>query len=311
MQLFHVIVNPASKSGRGKEIWKGLEHVFEEEHTDFRVHFSESTNHIHQVMKELQKEASTEAPLYLIVFGGDGTLNQVIDSIEDFDAVKLGYIPSGSGNDFARSRNLKGTPEDMLREILKGEVHHKLDIGVLTYPSGKRHYFDVSAGIGFDAAVCAEAGESKAKVILNKLGLGKLTYVFIAFGQIISHKRPACTLVLDDEKEVKLPHFLFVAAMLHAYEGGGFKFGPEADPEDGLLDLCVAGDVNKLLFLRALPTAYEGKHYRFKGIDQYRAQKVVIKTAIPQWVHTDGETELCVERVTISCMKQRLQFLQK
>lgn len=73
------------------------------------------------------------------------------------------------------------------------------------------------------------------------------------------------------------------------YEGGGFKFAPLADYRDGLLDLCVVGDLSKALILLALPTAFFGRHYMFRGITAYRARKVEIQTSAPLWVHTDGK----------------------
>lgn len=100
---------------------------------------------------------------------------------------------------------------------------------------------------------------------------------------------------------MNLNTLLFVACMLHRFEGGGFMFCPDADASDGILDLCAVGDLPKLLILFALPTAFKGKHYRFEGITPYRAKTLTIETSSPLWVHTDGEVARKSDRITVDC----------
>ena len=97
--------------------------------------------------------------------------------------------------------------------------------------------------------------------------------------------------------------------MLHQYEGGGFKFCPDANYSDGLIDVCAVGNIPKWLVLLALPTAFFGKHYIFKGIDHYTAHKIHLETSAPLWVHTDGEVTRKSNSITISCEKEKIQFL--
>ena len=114
---------------------------------------------------------------------------------------------------------------------------------------------------------------------------------------------------MDGGNPIYVNRFLFIASMIHRYEGGGFKFCPDADAEDGLLDLCFVGNLPKLLILIALPTAFFGKHYLFPHITHYRTSRVEIKTSAPLWVHTDGEVHLKSDHVYLSCEKQKLRFL--
>ena len=86
-------------------------------------------------------------------------------------------------------------------------------------------------------------------------------------------------------------------------------FCPDADPADGLLDLCAVGDLPKLLILFALPTAFTGKHYRFKGITPYRGETVTIETSAPLWVHTDGEVTRKSSQITVSCRQNAVKML--
>ncbi|MDE7257755.1 MAG: diacylglycerol kinase family lipid kinase, partial [Lachnospiraceae bacterium] len=156
---------------------------------------------------------------------------------------------------------------------------------------------------------CEEALSSPIKNTLNRLKLGKLTYLGIALKQLITAKPVSCKIYLDGKAPFVIPKFLFSAFMVHPYEGGGFCFCPQADDTDGLLDLCVVGNLPKLIILLALPTAFFGKHYIFPRINHYRASSVRIKTSAPLWVHTDGEVYMKSDAISISCLKQRIRFL--
>lgn len=318
--MYNIIVNPASKSGRGARIWSSLEPVLKEKNVPYQVFFSEKSGHVIQIVRELT--ISVSEPLKLIVLGGDGTLNEVLQGITDFDKVQVGYIPTGSSNDLARDLKLSKDPAAILAGILNCSKATLVDIGCVTYESTSdefsrchsdefvtKRYFSVSCGIGFDAAVCEEALSSKFKNILNKMGLGKLTYLVIALKQLIAARKISCELCLDSKEVIHIQRFLFIAAMIHQYEGGGFMFCPDADYHDGLLDICSVGNIPKLLVLLALPTAFSGKHYMFKGINRYSAKTLKITTSAPLWVHTDGEVSVKADSITLVCEKNKLQML--
>lgn len=321
--MYYIIVNPSSKSGRGIRIWQKLKPVFHERNIPYKLMLSTHIGHVAEITREITE---TDTDVNLIILGGDGTINEALQGIRDFSKVSIGYIPTGSSNDLSRDMKLDKDPVKILDTILSGRVSRMVDIGILTYdnrsdaaprPLDKdvkediqdKRYFVVSSGIGFDAAVCEEALSSNIKNILNKLKLGKLTYLGIALKQLITAKPVTCDLYLDDKKHVRADRFLFIASMIHRYEGGGFKFCPNADAADGLLDLCFIGNLPKLLILFALPTAFFGKHYIFPHIFHYRTQKAEIKTSVPLWVHTDGEVYFKSDRIYLSCEKQKLKFL--
>lgn len=319
--MYHIIINPTSKSGKGLSIWKMLEPVLSERNVPYRTYLSDHIGHVSELTKEITSAAGEES-VNLILLGGDGTVNDALQGIVDFDRVNIGYIPTGSSNDLARALKLGRDPVKLMTQILDGTHSHMIDLGILTYedspeivsrlhthPEHKSRYFIVSSGIGFDAAVCEEALSSPIKNTLNRFKLGKLTYLGIALKQLITAKTVSCDLYLDGGKRITIPKFLFSAFMIHPYEGGGFRFCPQADNSDGFLDLCVVGNLPKLLILLALPTAFFGKHYLFPRIDHYRASSVRIRSSVPLWVHTDGEVYLKSDKISVSCFKQRIRFL--
>lgn len=318
--MFYVIINPASKSGRGVSIWKELEPIMTEQGIDHKVIYSDHIGHIEEIVRRLCEKLDTDSALELniVILGGDGTINEAIQGVSHFDRVRIGYIPTGSSNDLARDLGYSKDPKEMLAKIVAGKTKRTMDFGVLTYkncyendlsvtPVSRR--FLTSTGMGFDAAVCAEALQDGSKKLLNKLGLGKLTYVTIALKHILAAKSVSCELTLDHERVVTYNRFLFIAAMNHRYEGGGFMFCPEAVDNDGILDMCVVGDLPKYKMLMALPTAFKGKHFRFKNIDPYKASHIEIKSSTPLWVHTDGEVYYQSNHIEITCEAGKLQFL--
>lgn len=321
--MYHIIINPTSKSGKGLLIWKSIEKLLSDRNIPYKTYQSNHIGHVTELTRKITSKATTaHNPINLIVLGGDGTVNEALQGISDFDMVNLGYIPTGSSNDLARALKLERDPVKLMTKILDNTHPHMIDLGILTYesdthimsrlhkcPEQKSRYFIVSSGIGFDAAVCEEALSSSIKNTLNKLRLGKLTYLGIALKQLITAKPVACEIYLDGRDVLHIPKFLFSAFMIHPYEGGGFCFCPQADDGDGLLDLCVVGNLPKLLILIALPTAFFGKHYIFPQIDRYTTSSVRIKTSLPLWVHTDGEVYWKSSQISISCLKQRLRFL--
>ena len=317
--MYHIIVNPASKSGRGSKIWKEIEPVLLKRAIPYKVYFSKKAG---DVANETKRLSALNQPINLIILGGDGTMNEAVQGMKPLSNFTVGYIPTGSSNDLARNLKIPKIPLLALERILDGESIGLMDIGLLHYDNippkatrleelgtSRSRRFVVSCGIGFDAAVCAESVTSPIKKLCNKIGLGKLTYLGIALKQLLTAPKTSCKLWLDDDEQpMELSKFVFIASMNHRFEGGGFMFCPNAEHTDGLLDLCVVGDVSKFKILCALPFAFKGQHYRFKGVEAKRAKKIHIQTASPLWVHTDGEAKTQATGISLSILDEKLKM---
>lgn len=307
--MYHVIVNPASRSGKGLKIWQEqIEPALKKENLSYDVHFSKEKGDVTRIAAELCRQNKKE--LSLIVLGGDGTMNEAVQNLPPDGSVTLGYIPTGSSNDLARDLGIPRDPAAALDVILHTGKPRPMDLGLLSCAEQGERRFCVSCGLGYDAAVCEEVQRSRIKAFFNRIGLGKLTYLGIALKQLFSTKAISGRLTLDGDVSVDIGTILFVAGMVHRFEGGGFMFCPKADDSDGLLDLCAVGDLPKLLVLFALPTAFHGKHYRFKGITPYRTERFVLETDMPLWVHTDGEVSCRSKKITVSCLRHAMQIIR-
>lgn len=303
--MYTFIANPNSRSGRGLQVWNSIEGTLRKRKICYEVFFTERRHHATDIAREITSDME---PHTIVVVGGDGTLNEVINGIVCLSKVMLGYIPDGSGNDFSRGMGLPKDPQKALENILAAKQERLLDIGILACED-TRSRFIVSSGIGFDAGVCHEVMASKLKVVLNKVRLGKLTYIGVALKQLVTLKKDKMTLVMDGNRELEFDKTCFVAAMNLPYEGGGFRFCPDADPQDGLLDVIVISNLSRLKILALLPTAFKGWHTRFRGVDIYQCKNVELTSETPHPVHTDGETAVGKTRIGFSLEQEKLRVI--
>lgn len=303
--MLNIIYNPQSSTGNGRKVFIKAEAALKEKNQEYNVY---ETIKPGDAKAFAEKITSREGNDVIIVIGGDGTLNEVFNGIKDYSKVTLGYIPSGSGGDFARDLGISLNPYEALNSILNPKEYKIMDVGHLVNSELTKN-FCVSAGIGFDAAVCHEALTSKLKTFLNKIGLGSLTYVLIAIKQILTSKKHGCTIILDDARKIKMEHFYFVATMIHRYEGGGFMFCPNAKCDDGYIDVCAVGNIPRLMVLLIIPTAFNGKHVKFKGIDIYRARKVQIISDTKLPIHSDGEYAGVDDNLTVTQCDKRIRVI--
>ena len=202
--MFHVIVNPSSSSGRGKSKWDKIEKRFRESGASYKVHYSSPAHTIEDICGEL---TSSGEDVSLVILGGDGTMNAAVNGIRDFEHTKVGFIQTGSGNDLMKGLGIDNIIEMLTDSILTGEVTRTCDIARITFhnqssrldpfthrpldPSKETGFpvtrlFNISAGIGFDAAVCEKADTSVFKSILNKIRMGKLIYIAEAVHMILA-----------------------------------------------------------------------------------------------------------------------------
>ena len=181
--MYHFVINPHSRSGKAYQIWLRIQAKLKKQHIEFDAHLTEKPGHARELATMLTTpvDDDDQEPRTLIILGGDGTLNEVINGLTFLVPITLGYIPTGSGNDFARSMRLSKKPDKVLKHLLNPKYHPYIDYGIVTYgtqaPVHRR--FAVSCGIGYDAGVCEALLTSKVKEWFNRIHLGKLSYLIV------------------------------------------------------------------------------------------------------------------------------------
>ncbi|WP_028511239.1 diacylglycerol kinase family protein [Ruminococcus sp. NK3A76] len=306
---FDIILNPAGASGRTIMLWERLEHTLTRQGCEYTLHQSSEKKGVEAIVSELTSRGEYTR---LIVIGGDGTLNETVNGIKDFENTALGFIPCGTGNDMQRDMGLPKSRKALIKRLLDGEVKRTADVGELTFygedGSSKVRRFNISSDIGFGAATCSFADKSPLKPILNRLGLGRLIYLVHAV-RVCFTAKPANVVIRYDGKGCRYRKCLSAIAMNHCHEGGGFKFCPDAKYDDGLLDIVVGTGLTKLGFLRMLPLAYKGRHLKLRGIYSHKAKEVEMISDIPLWAHTDGEVLGQARRVKMRVTGEKLRLL--
>ena len=322
----HVVVNPAGASGRTGKKFKKLLPILDGCGHEVQIHYSTREHGIGAICSEITAAPPGEE-LYIILVGGDGTLNEAINGMEHIERIHLGYIPAGSGNDLAESLGLSGKDLDVqLRRILELTDRRSMDIGEIRYGALSdvlcsqkdigyvgddgfyRRRFHDSTGLGFDAAICQAADASKYKTVLNKLHLGKLIYIVNAIHLIFSLK-PAHIRVEVDGSVTDYERTMLFVCMNNNYEGGGFKFCPDAKNDDGLLDICTATPAKNMDFFKIFPTAYDGRHVKFDTIHMDRGKEIHVTSESFEWVHTDGEVKCKSNELTVRLLPEQIKLL--
>ncbi len=307
--MYHFIINPKSSSGKGIRHWWSVKNELDARQIPYTAEFTKHAGHASQLAGQICSQYA--GIKNIVVLGGDGTLNEVLNGLGDFDQILLGYIPSGSSNDLARSLRIPKDPLKALENILKPTRFQYLDYGIISFPDTETepHRFCCSSGIGYDAEVCVEVQASPLKKRLNRFGAGKLIYLAIAIKQLVALKAIDVTLHVDGIQKGSYQNVFLMSAMIHKYEGGGLMIAPDADPTDGKLSVCLAHGLGRMKALLLLPTLVFGKHVKFKGIETFHCHTLEITANRAAAVHTDGEVPAFSSHIQVNCMQGRIRMI--
>lgn len=229
------------------------------------------------------REAVDRGADLVVSAGGDGTLNEVVNGIlppvgkpAPRDLPRLGIVPLGTGNDFAA---FAGVPED-LDEALSAALEHpgrRIDVGVVN----DRYFANVSSG-GLGAAATEETPDRAKRLI------GAAAYLVTGVRTFAALEPVRARFTSGDETIFEGP-LLFFAVGNGARAGGGNWITPRADLGDGLLDLCIVGEMGRAELLRILPELRAGQHLENDHVLYRRVADLVIEPLSEMTVNVDGE----------------------
>ncbi len=209
----------------------------------------------------------------LIVVGGDGTVNEVINGLgrAGFPAdVILAVLPMGTGNDLAATLAIPNDLEEAQEAIRENRVRTFDVVRVRSEGVGERYFINVSTG-GFGAEASSLADEEM------KNRWGKLAYFRASLEKALDFDVREVRVTLDGEE--RMLRAVNVAVGNCRYAGGGWLAAPKANPEDGLLDLVVIEDVGLKEALALAPATLARSDYLGKeGVFSARARKIRIET---------------------------------
>jgi diacylglycerol kinase (ATP) len=269
-----VICNPASGGGT----WEP--NLLREELSGFELDWVETEGSEHAT--EAAKEWNDGL---LIVIGGDGTINDVLNGLGKArfpENVTLALLPAGTGNDLAATLAVPEDPDEAEDVIRRNRVRI-LDVArVHSEGIGERFFINVATG-----GIGAEISEANYEDLKSKWG--KLSYLRASLEIARNFDVKEITLYLDGEEHRMRAINLAVGNC--RYAGGGWPAAPKANPEDGLLDLVVIEDVGLKEILNLTPAALARSNYLDKeGVFFMRAKEIQVETQPPDLEFTvDGE----------------------
>lgn len=307
--MYYFIVNVSGGSGKAKKTWIKVRDELKRRNVEYKAFRTKSSEHAGELAGKISKLPDND--IHMVVVGGDGTINAVLNGIKDFDNIIFSVIPSGSANDFARGLGISKDPVVAINGILDiSKKSQRIDLGCVTCTE-KKHLFGISSGIGLDAIVCKKALNSKIKNFLNKLNLGSLTYIILTVISLFTMDYMDAEIEIYDRDDgivssFRLNKMIFAAFMNVKAEGGGVPMAPNANYDDGKLSLCIASDISKYNAFIKLPLLVMAKQEKIKGFKLIDAKKAVIKIIDPAVVHADGEYVGDETDVVIECLANKL-----
>ncbi len=263
-----LLVNPSAGAGRARELLPDVERALAKHGIEHRSLFTEGVEHGCR-----EAVAAAEGGEIPVVMSGDGLIGQVGGALAGTSAA-MGVIPGGRGNDFARAVGISTEIEQAVAVLATGVVR-EIDVGEV---NGKR--FLCIASCGFDSDANRIANEAKWV-------RGRLVYAYAALRALASWKPATFTLDIDGDRK-RITGYTVAAANSKAY-GGGMLAAPQAELDDGLLDVGATGNVGKLRFLRGLSKIFEGEHLETLEVQMWRAAEVRIEADRPFAVYADGD----------------------
>ena len=272
------LVNPAAENGAAGRRWPELAHEAASLGLQGDTRFSERPGHL----TELAREAAADADL-LVAVGGDGTVNEVVNGIAGLD-VELALIPRGTGGDFVRTFGIPRKLDRAVEVALRGRTR-AIDLGRGRYRSwageDEESYFANIASAGMSGAIAKRTNETS-----KALG-GKVSYAWATVAVFSRWRSDEVRVRVDGTEQAGRMHDVIVAN--GRYLGGGMKMVPEAEPDDGLLDVLLIGDLTKRDLLLTMPKTYRGKHLPHPKATLLRGTTVEIDAPEPLPVELDGE----------------------
>ena len=228
----------------------------------------------------LAETARKSAGSLLVVVGGDGTVNEVVNGAAETGA-EIAVLPCGTGQDFGRTHGIPSSFEDAVRVALGGEAR-TIDLGRVELEDGTSRFFANVGSAGMSGAVAR-----RANAMSKALG-GRATFFYALTREFLAWQNTQVVVGLDgDVRREGALHDVIVAN--GRYHGGGMKLAPEAGQDDGLFDIVLIGDVTKLDFLTTAPKLYSGRYLSHPKVELLRSSAATIDAAEPLPLEVDGE----------------------
>jgi YegS/Rv2252/BmrU family lipid kinase len=263
-----LIVNPTAGAGRAARLLPAVEAELRSRGIAFRVERTTSMDHARELAR-----AAAEAGEIAAAMGGDGLTGAVAGELRDGAGV-LAVLPGGRGNDFARKLGIDPDPVAACANISAGR-ERRVDLALV----GERSYLGIlSAGLDSDANELANS---------TKLKLGTAVYAYAALRALSRWKPARWTVTIDGEPREFTGYSVAVANS--GVFGSGMFLVPDAELDDGMLDVVLCEDSPKRHYLAALPKVFKGTHVEDPSLRFLKGRSVTFEADRPFTAFADGD----------------------
>ncbi|HET7743365.1 MAG TPA: diacylglycerol kinase family protein [Gaiellaceae bacterium] len=235
-------------------------------------------------LTELARRAVDSGATLLVVVGGDGSVNEVVNGVAGATGVELAVVPRGTGWDFSRTFGISRDLDRALEVAYTG-VTRDIDLGRVTFRTWAgdegQAYFANVASAGISGAIAKRANETS-----KALG-GKVSYYWATLAVFAGWRTDVMRVEVDGD--VREGRMIDAMVANGRFLGGGMKMLPDAEPDDGVFDVLLIGDVTKRDLIFTLPKSYRGKHLPHPRLEVLRGRVVTIDADDPLPLELDGE----------------------
>ncbi|MGC1434306.1 MAG: diacylglycerol kinase family protein [Terriglobales bacterium] len=258
----------------------------------------------------------------ILIFGGDGTVHRYLPQLVTLRIPVL-VVPCGSGNDFARALGLRGHRDSLLawQKFCSGGGNLRtIDLGVIApfiadtqaageAPAPHKHYFCCVGGVGLDAEIGRRANRLPRWLLAHGgyvLSLPSALFGFAPAAMKISSSDAGNPegIVARNIKPMMVAAF----ANTPTY-GGGMKVAPRARLDDGKIDVCTIGHMNKFKLLCLFPSVFFGRHLGIPEVEYFQTERLRVETEEPRDVYADGEY-VCRTPIEVSVARGALRVIR-
>ena len=288
-----LVVNPEAGKGLGQELGPAVARYLTELGVPVQIAHSTGPGDVRRKVRA----AMQEHPPVVIAAGGDGTVHEAVNGwMEAGGDVPLAVVPVGTGNDFVKMLGLSHDWREACWRVKRGATR-RFDVGRCN-----DFYFANGLGIGFDAQVALEANG------IRWLRGNAVYGVALAKILLLHHARPVVRVQHDGET---LDTDITLLTINNGkVEGGAFIMAPDAEMDDGLVDVVLAKGMGRVGILQLLPQVLKGEHLTHPKVVKFRTNRLTVESATPLPIHADGElTYSGATHLDIEVLHKRLEVI--
>ena len=284
-----VIINPYAGNGQTEKIWPDIAVALKQSIGTFQT---ELTTYQGEAVL-LTRKALEGGTKRIIAVGGDGHLNEVLNGFIENDVqfnlqASLSFVMTGTGCDFQRSLGMSAKWQTAVENLKDAPIRH-IDVGKVSYTAANKtkqiRYFGNIASFGLSGAVDHYIDNSKLRNYLD----GTMLFLWATIKTVLTHPNQTIRYRIDDGPENEIRTRLCLLAN-GRYFGGAMLAAPEAELDDGLLDMLMLKDISLLKFLWHLPKIYKGTHLELPGIFFQKIRKFSALSSEQVILDIDGES---------------------